>query len=280
MTGPPPGAAAAPAARPSGPDAAAWDRVRHARRRLLFLDYDGTLAPFHAERDRAVPFPGTLERLRTIVGGGATTVAIVSGRPLAELGPLLDDLPVLRIGEHGWEEQEPGGAVHRHPLDPAVAAALDEAHDAVVRRGHGDRIERKRAALVLHVRGLAPAAAEELKATCRELWRPWPARVGVRLDEPNGGLELRATGRDKGTAVGERIARAGAGTFAVYVGDDRTDEDAFRVVRGSGLGIRVGAPDVPTLAEARLPGPEAMPSFLDRWIAVTGDADRSREEEG
>ncbi len=263
---------------PFGVAAADWERVRNAPERLLFLDYDGTLAPFHADRDRAVPLPATLERLRAIVAEARSTVTIVSGRPVEQVVALLGPLPVAIVGEHGWEVKDPDGPIRPQALDNDVVAALRAAHEVIVRRGHEDRIERKRTALVIHVRGLPRDEAAEILETCAALWRPWPGRVAVRLDATQGGLELRATGRDKGVAVAERISRARAGAFAVYVGDDRTDEDAFRVVRDRGLGVRVGSADVPTLASARLPGPEAMPGFLDQWRAATKPAAAGRED--
>lgn len=255
-----------------GPGAPIWERLRAARHRLLFLDYDGTLAPFRARREDALPLPATLSRLRMLAREEGTTVTIVSGRPLAELEPLLLALPFARVGEHGWEEREVDAPIVLHPLDEAVEAALAAAEKSLLDAGHGERVERKRTGLVVHVRGLGEDAAARTLAECGALLAPWPDRVAVRLDQPNGGLELRALGRDKGRAVRERIERAGADAFAVYVGDDRTDEDAFAVVREGGLGIRVGAADVPTLAAARLPDPAAIPEFLDRWIHETRPA--------
>jgi trehalose-phosphatase len=261
-----------PATIALGPGAPIWERLRAARHRLLFLDYDGTLAPFRARREDALPLPATLSRLRMLAAEEGTTVTIVSGRPLAELEPLLLSLPFARVGEHGWEEREVDAPMVHHPIEAAVEAALDAAAASLAEDGYGERVERKRTGLVVHVRGLGEDAAAETLAACEALLAPWPGRVALRLDHPNGGLELRAIGRDKGRAVRERIERAGPGAFAVYVGDDRTDEDAFAIVRETGLGIRVGAADVPTLAAALLPDPAAIPEFLDRWIHETRPA--------
>ncbi|MBZ0088901.1 MAG: hypothetical protein K8H90_00840, partial [Thermoanaerobaculia bacterium] len=81
----------------------------------------------------------------------------------------------------------------------------------------------------------------------------------------DGGWELRARGRDKGTAVEAIGARLGGQAFAVYAGDDETDEDAFAAVSRFGFGVRVGTGDRSTRAHARLPDVAAMAAFLEIW---------------
>src|SRR5262245_21318332 len=88
-----------------------WECLRQKGRRLLLLDYDGTLAPFQVRRDRAHMPPGTLRLVRALAASPRTSVALLSGRPVLELEKLVGDrnLRVHWIGEHGWEEREPGG---------------------------------------------------------------------------------------------------------------------------------------------------------------------------
>ena len=232
------------------------------------LDYDGTLAPFHIERHEARPPRGAVERLRAIAAGPATTLAIVSGRPVRELDELLGPLDAVLVGEHGWEHKAVLDDVVRHPVPEVARAALDSAASAAVARGWGDRLERKRASLVLHTRGLAPALAVELERACAIVWGEALERNDAfRLTRTHGAIELRASGLHKGTAVRELMA-AMPGAYPVYVGDDESDEDAFREVRGRGLGIRVGPYERPSLAEGRLDSPRSVVSFLRAWLAV------------
>ena len=86
-----------------------WQRLAAAERRLLLLDFDGTLAPFEVDRARARAVPGALEAMRAIVERGIATIGLVSGRPLDELEALTGRLPLPMVGEHGWEEQTPDG---------------------------------------------------------------------------------------------------------------------------------------------------------------------------
>ena len=247
-----------------------WALVALARHRLLLLDYDGTLAPFHTNRLEARAPEGLLELLARIRDGAGTTLAIVSGRPVAEVTALVGDLGVTIVGEHGWEMRTPDGQLVQRPLGHGVTAALDQARDAARRAGSEEMLERKRSALVLHVRGLPEDEARARVADVRGPWGAAALRAGLVLDEIDGGLELRARGRDKGTATLSLLSQAPAGTLAVFVGDDVTDEDAFAVVSDFGFGVRVGPGEQPSMAAGRLPSCEDVPAFLERWLQVTG----------
>jgi trehalose-phosphatase len=234
------------------------------------LDYDGTLAPLNLNRMDAVLPPGTRAALQALSNRSDTALAIVSGRGMNELLPLTEGLRLTRIGEHGWDIRDANGAERRPALPPAAAKALDDAEASARARGLGARLERKRTGLVLHLRDLPPDRANAIDAEVRGLWRDELASGTLRLDPIHGGLELRAAGRNKGTAALEQIAREPAGSLAVYVGDDVTDEDAFAAIRGRGFGIRVGSPDAPTAATGWLDSPGAVGDFLEEWLRVTG----------
>jgi len=250
-----------------------WRLVSLAAHRLLMLDFDGTLAPFTVARDEARPLPRSRELAARIAEATHTDLAIVSGRPVGEIERLLGPLPATLVGDHGWERREPGRKLMRHPLPPGTVAALDRAERLARDAGCGEQIERKRPALVLHTRGLAPARAREMEARCADAWEPLVAAGRVRMDRINGGLELRARGRDKGAVVRSLMSRAPAGTLAVFVGDDVTDEDAFEAVRDHGFGVRVGDAARPTMAMALLPSVEAVADFLSEWLVVATPAE-------
>jgi len=242
-----------------------WDRLHVARGALLLLDYDGTLAPFQSARHRAVPPESTRSRLAALEREARTQVAIVSGRPVRELETLLAPLTLHWVGEHGWEERAPERPIVEHSLPSEVRAALEQALDETRGRSFGGRVELKRTGLVLHTRGLFPESDEALCRAAEALWRPWTERAALRLDRTNGGLELRARERDKGTALRDLVARLSP-DLVVYVGDDETDEDAFRVLGENGIGIRVGDDGRTTLARGILPSATAVPDFLSRWL--------------
>ncbi len=247
-----------------------WTMVRVAPHRLLMLDYDGTLAPFRVERDEARPLPRTLELLRQIAATDHTSLAIVSGRPVREVERLVGPLRAQVVGEHGWEYRGPDGELDQRELDEAVAAALDEAERVGRSAGLQDHLERKRSAIVLHTRSLPAESAVALEERVTAAWQPLSTPGVVSLDRINGGLELRARKRDKGTVVLSLLSRAAPGTLGVFLGDDVTDEDAFEVVRDWGFGVRVGGAPRPTLAMGRIPTCEEVPGFLERWLATAG----------
>jgi trehalose-phosphatase len=245
-----------------------WAEAARARHRLLMLDYDGTLAPLRADRARAVPLPRSAGLLAEVAARPRTGVAVLSGRPIAQLRRLLGPLAVALVGEHGWELQRPGGRLVQGPLPPGCEAALAAAARAAAARGWGRLLDRKRSGLVLHVRRLAPGRARKAVEECLALWRPLAAGGGLRLERIDGGVELRARGRDKGSAALALIAAEPRGVVPVVIGDDATDEDAFDVVRHLGFALRVGATSRPSTATGRLPAPGAVADFLAEWLRV------------
>jgi trehalose 6-phosphate phosphatase len=243
-----------------------WDRIRNAPHRLLALDYDGTLVPFRVERASAVLDPELRLILSHLADSPDTSLVIVSGRPLAQLSNFLGDLRAEWIGSHGWEYRSATGDIRRTPLSPAQREGLDLALHRARHAELTSRLEIKPAGLALHTRDLSPPDAVISLGTA--IWRPLVSAFPLELRFFNGGVELRALGRDKGVAMSERLSSATAGTLPVYLGDDETDEDAFRVVKGSGIGIKVGSAGDSTAADGHLAGPCEVRHFLQHYLIV------------
>jgi trehalose 6-phosphate phosphatase len=242
--------------------------LRSAPARLLILDYDGTLAPFRVEREQAVPYPGVRELLTQLLAEGTTRVVLVSGRALESLVPLVAMDPAPEMwGSHGWERRTPDGRSMLKDPGPAARAGLRLAAE-VTRSGRPAHWEVKPASLAVHVRGLAPEDERKLRALVSERWTAIAGEHGLELHEFDGGLELRVPGVNKGTAVDALLKECGAGVMAAYLGDDRTDEDAFRVIAGRGLGILVREELRPTAAAVWLRPPTELLDFFQRWIAA------------
>jgi trehalose-phosphatase len=278
------------AAPPAGVPAAHWERVAVAEHRLLMLDYDGTLAPLQINPEAARPRPRLLNLVARIAAAGEagvtggtggpgasaagrravthSLVAIVSGRTLPDLERLVGRHSVILVGEHGWDVHWPGRAPVHHPLPEPAAAGLRRAAAAATAAGFARHLERKRCAVILHTRGLAPSHAEAMARACAAPWALEAAAGALRLDRIDGGVELRATARDKGTAVLELVAAAPPGAAAVCLGDDVSDEDAFRAVAPYGFGLRVGPDERPSHAAGRLPTNDDVEAFLAAWLAT------------
>jgi trehalose 6-phosphate phosphatase len=245
-------------------------RVRDAAARALLLDYDGTLAPFTADRDRAYPYPGVREALERILRDGATRLAVVSGRAAGDLAKLVgtDPLPEL-WGSHGLERWLPGADRRAATPSPVSASYLADAVRWIEARGWAALLERKPFGIALHARGASPGVFDEARSAFRERWVPGAAKAGLEPLDFDGGIELRPAGRDKGEAVDRILAELDAPAAVAYLGDDRTDEDAFRALHGRGLGVLVRSELRATAADLWIQPPGELIEFLEHWAAAT-----------
>lgn len=244
-------------------------RLTAAEERVLLLDYDGTLAPFHADPRLALPYPAACRILREIAAAGRTRLVIVSGRRMEDLRTPLALLPHAEVwASHGWERACGGKLARRVPAGD-IRCELDRARSMVAPLARlGARLEPKIASVALHWRGLQPHAAKRVRAEAHEAWHPFIS-TELALLPFDGGLELRARGRDKGDAVRESLSAMGEAACA-YLGDDTTDEDAFKAIRAQGLGVLVRAEHRATQAKLWLSQPHEVSAFLTRWSAAAG----------
>jgi trehalose 6-phosphate phosphatase len=244
-------------------------RLRRAPRRALLLDYDGTLAPFTADRDRAWPYAGVRPALERILRSGTTRLAVVSGRAASDVAKLVGTQPLPELwGSHGLERWLPGGERRSATGSPTSAAFLEEAVRFLEERGWGSLLERKPFGIALHARGAPPGVFNAARDALRQRFLPSAASVGLEPLEFDGGLELRPAGRHKGEAVRRILAELGAAAAVAYLGDDRTDEDAFAALRGHGLGVLVRPEFRPTAADLWIRPPSELVDFLQRWAGA------------
>ncbi len=241
-----------------------------ATRPLLLLDYDGTLAPFRVDRFKARPWAGVREALASIQNQGRTRMVVVSGRPAEEILPLLALEPAPEIwGLHGSERVHPDGRREIERPDPKLRAMLDAVCEQL--QTAGGLVEEKPNAVVMHWRGVPPEKARLIEKRTRELFEPLARLDGLALLGFEAGLELRA-GRDKGRVVKLLLEETSDGRKqpAAYLGDDITDEAAFRAIKGHGLGVLVRRNYRDTDASLWLRPPQELKEFLKRWLQACG----------
>ena len=236
----------------------------------LFLDFDGTLAPL-APRPQDVQVPTWVRpALALLAQRHDGALAIVSGRPIAQIDAFLAPLRLPAAGAHGAEWRDVAGHLAtRHAPPPAAvlerAAALAAEHAGLI-------LEPKSSGLSLHFR-----ARPELEAVCRQA-------LGAALAGVPGGaaswewlhghfvFELKQRVVSKGVALGALMARPPfAGRVPVFVGDDVTDEDGIGAAQAvGGFGVRVGPG--PTQARFRLADVDAVGRWLRSAVGVSLDA--------
>ena len=243
--------------------------LRERSRLALFLDFDGTLAEIVEHPSQAQVSDSMRAALDACRARGDTELAVVSGRGLEDLRKTLGLSDLVLIGNHGLEIEGPELPRFVHPDTPHFEARLWDLARALEQvAGAGAWVEEKGASLTLHYRGAAPRLHAEVAERAREIIQ----HAGFQARDAICAVEARApTGWDKGHAVlhvlRERHGPAWSeGVFAVYVGDDDTDEDAFRALQGLGVCFRVGRAERATLASHRLPGVAAVETLL-RWVA-------------
>jgi trehalose 6-phosphate phosphatase len=241
--------------------------VAQARRSMLLLDYDGTLAPFREERDQAFPYPGIAQLLEEIASGGHTRVVIISGRDTSETVSLLGVTPIPEVwGLHGLQRRKPDGTVETVRLEQRYLDALSDA-DRWLRCQHlGRTAELKTGSIAVHWRGLSDWGSEDLRGRVLLGWKPIAEHSGLELLDFDGGVEIRVPEADKGDVVRLVLSEMEPDTPAAYLGDDTTDERAFRAIRGRGVSVLVRPRWRQTHAQLWLKPPEELFDFLTQWL--------------
>ncbi len=243
-------------------------RLPRAKEKALFLDYDGTLAPFKTNPGEALPYPGVRELMSRIMERSHTRLVIVTGRWTRDLIPLLGlgRLPEI-WGSHGLERLRMDGSYEISPMDERALQGLTTADEWMEKRSLLHRCEKKPGCLALHWRGLAESTILELKNAVLPNWRHLAETTGLDLIEFDGGIELRVSARNKGDAVKSVLDEIHQdGLLAAYLGDDLTDEDAFCAMKGKGLGVLVRKEFRPTVADLWIRPPGELLEFLSHWL--------------
>ena len=235
------------------------------RRLAVFLDYDGTLTPIvRRPEDARLP-----KRTRGVLAALATSmpVAIISGRDLADVRQLVNVDGIFYAGSHGFDIVDPRGeSVGAGPgeafVGPLDAAERELRHvlDGVA----GAAVERKRFTIAVHYRRVREAEVPGVGAAVDAVAARHPRlrrAHGKKVFELQPDVEW-----DKGRAVLhvlEIIKRRGGPSVPLYVGDDLTDEEAFRAIALDGLSIIVREEPRPTLAQYALDSPAEVAQFLE-----------------
>lgn len=250
---------------------AEWRAARAAAgRMLLALDFDGTLAPIVPVPDQAALLPAAHSALTRLLARPDTLLAVVSGRALDDVRARVGLADVHYAGNHGLEIEGPGMRRVHEDAEAAVGKL-----DACARRlraefagDEGVLVEDKRLTLSVHFRLVHDVEREatiraRVEDACGEL-------DGLRLTEGKKVVEIRPDVQwDKGRATSflvRTLLGENRRAPVIYIGDDRTDEDAFEVLRGRGEGVLVAENGArrSSAAAAWLRSPEEVVTLLER----------------
>jgi trehalose 6-phosphate phosphatase len=227
----------------------------------VFLDLDGTLAPFAPRPQDVGPDRRRTELLGRLQQALDGRLAVVSGRAMDEIDRILESAVVCAAGVHGLQRRSLAGRLQGTPAHPTLDSARRRL-EAYARPRPGLFVENKSLSVALHYRG-APDRASETRAFAALV----AGDTGLKLQEGTMVVELRTPGSDKGDVVRTFMTEPPfADSTPIFVGDDLTDEDGFRVAAElGGFGVLVG-PVRPTAAKARLPDVGRVLQWLDTSI--------------
>ena len=231
----------------------------------LFLDYDGTLVRFRDRPKHATPPQEVIEIIEKLVGYPKLKIFIISGRTLSELKRMLPIKGLSFIGLHGLEMDYMGKSFlweKAKEVKPIIAHIKREA----LKKFEKEKkviVEDKTYALALHYRMLERDRVEEVK---REFLKIIKRHNNGNLEILPGAevLDLRPKGWDKGKAV-SLILKKLPRSIPVYIGDDRTDEDAFRILK-QGITILISDKIKKSYAKFYLRNPDEVIRFLKEVI--------------
>ena len=238
---------------------------------LVATDYDGTIAPIVNDPMRAVPDRETSVALRSLATLDQTHVGIVSSRALRDLAAL-SRLPaeIHLVGSHG-SEFDVDFALQMDAETQARRDALGESLAEICRRYPGASLEQKPASVAFHTRNAPPETVDAAIAEVEAL-----AAADETLVYSTGKMvcEVGVMQTDKGKALDTLRTNVSA-SAVLFVGDDTTDEDAFRSLSGPDIGVKVG--DGETAAPFRIADTEDVALLLSTlwslrtdWLAGAG----------
>ncbi len=271
-----------------------WPRVaeqlENAKHVCLMADYDGTLTPIVGRPELANLPDGVRQLLESMSSQRCFTVGIISGRALADLKCRVAVNGIVYAGNHGLEIEGPGVSF-AHPMaveTMPIIRALYQVLRRTLGTVKGVLVEDKGFSLSIHYRQVEGRETGEVKSTFGHIVSSAQALGRIRITQGKKVYEVRpAVAWDKGKAVKLLMKRCGkggrrSGLWPIYLGDDLTDEDAFRAVKDYGIGISVfvGDANQDTAARYFLKSPAEVAEFLSLLLEHTKEMSCSRQFDG
>ncbi len=240
---------------------------KKSKKRLLFLDYDGTLVPFATEPELAKPDVGLMRLLLSLARDPHNLLVIVSGRDRATLEHWLGKIPCGLVAEHGawikkgpqqnWEKQKSLSATWKEQLKPILK-------DYEV-RVPGSLVEEKEYGLAWHYRKANPELGQLRSSELFDYLSEFLANTDLQVMLGNKVIEVRVSGINKGNGIMPWLSKD-KWEFILALGDDWTDEDLFKILPLKAYSIKVSYG--PSQARFYLESPQSTRSLLKELVKI------------
>jgi trehalose 6-phosphate synthase/phosphatase len=239
-----------------------YSMYRSSAKRLILLDYDGTLTPFASHPERATPSAGLKKILSLLASDERNEVFIISGRSSDMLDSWFSEVRVHLIAEHGAKLKRYNAdwvqlVTVQHDWKPQVKKTMEE----YIKRCANSSVEEKEFSISWHYRN---AGSEHGKLRARELFNDiheYAAQLGVQLLMGNKIVEAKVNGANKGLVVKNHIFNE-TYDFVFAAGDDKTDEDMFRYLAATDKSYTVKVGPEASFAKYNLMTPEMVVRLL------------------
>ncbi len=213
---------------------------KEGKKRLMLLDYDGTLAPFTRIPSEAKPSKELMEQLEIMAKDPKNEVVVISGRDEKTLDSWLGKLSISLVAEHGASIKLKGGNWQRQfDIQPGWKDRIRPIMVLFASRCSGALVEEKDNTLAWHYRNTVPelgfTRSRELMNSISQLI----TNTSLQVIDGNKVLEVRQSGVDKGTTA-MKLLNNYQPDFVFSIGDDATDEDMFNILNKKGFTIKIG----------------------------------------
>ena len=219
---------------------------KKAAKRLIFLDYDGTLVPIVKHHSQAVPDPEMLALLRDLIDDSRNEVVIATGRDRKTIRNWIGITNCSFIAEHGaWIKRKKGKWKTLQTLNPIWKEQILPFLENYSDRLPGSFVEEKEFSLTWHFRNAEQELGQLRAKELTDYLISFTANQDLQILQGKKVVEIRMAGLNKGLAALHWL-ESGTYDFVLAAGDDWTDEDLFRVLPEKGYSIKVGL--TPSLA--------------------------------
>ena len=239
-------------------------KYHKADKRLIFLDYDGTVTNFRSDPATASPGKHLYQTLNLLSSRPGNQVILISGRDKETLEKWFGKLPLDIVAEHGaWYKKEKNGWLQYARLDNSWKEELRPIFMQFTDRTPGSFLEEKNYSLAWHYRKTDPGLAEMRKHEFMDKLSHAIYGKSLQIMEGNKVLEVKNVEINKGTAA-KRWLTSENWPFILAIGDDYTDEDTFKAMPATAFTLKVGFNE--TAARYNIATVEDVLALLDKLV--------------